>query len=67
MSYSVNVKAVINLSNVFLANTNLSNISTTFGQELAVLHTLCSMLGEFAVQAGRSCGGLNEEHSISVH
>ena len=36
----------------------------SFGRELVVLLTKPSMFGKFVVHA---CGGLNIEHSISVH
>jgi hypothetical protein len=39
----------------------------TFGRELVVLLTEPSMFGKFLVHAWRSCGDLNNEHSISVH
>ena len=39
----------------------------TFGRELVVLLTKASMLGKFLVHVWRYCGGLNKEHSISVH
>jgi hypothetical protein len=38
-----------------------------FGRELVVLLTKPSMFGNFVVHAWRKCGGLNKEHSISVH
>ena len=38
----------------------------TFGWELVVLHTIPSMLGDFAVHAKMSCGGLNDEHSTYI-
>jgi len=39
----------------------------TFGRELVVLLTKPSMFGKFLVHAWRWCGGLNIEHSLSVH
>ena len=39
----------------------------TFGRELVVLHTKLSMVGKFLVHAWTKCGGLNIEHSISIH
>jgi hypothetical protein len=39
----------------------------TFGRELVVLLTNPSMFGKFYEHAWRWCGGLNKEHSISVH
>jgi hypothetical protein len=38
----------------------------TFGRELVVLLTKLSMFGRILVHGWRQCGGLNNEHSISV-
>ena len=37
------------------------------GRELVVLLTKSSMFGKLHVHVWRSSGGLNKEHSISVH
>ena len=42
-------------------------LNETFDWELVLLHTTPPMLGEFFMLAWRKCGGLNEEHSTSVH
>ena len=42
-------------------------LNGTFGQELIVVHTTPPIISKFLVHAWRSCGGLHEEHSISVH
>ncbi len=39
----------------------------SFGRELVVVDTkLRTIFGKFSVHVGSRCGGLNEEHSISI-
>lgn len=51
----------------FLEIRLIHQLNMTFGGESVVLHTRPSIFGKFLVRAWRYCGGLNEEHSRSVH
>ena len=42
-------------------------LTMTFGRELVIWLTKPSMFGKFMVHVWRWCGGLNKEHSISIH